>query len=553
MTKRSRERFYGLERAPQRSWIKGAGIIDEEIEQPLIAVVNNWEELAPENIHLDKLALAVKAGIRMSGGTPLEFNTVHVSDGLSEGGYSMRYVLPSRDLITDTIELMIEAHAFDGMVLIGCGDKVGPAMMMAAARLDIPSIFVYGGATEPGLYKNKEIIFLETVWAGIGQVKQGLLEEKQLREYEELVLPGPGAGSSATTGNTMGMVAEVLGFSLPYTSTIPAGTTAQLKSAKRAGMQVMELIRNQLTPSQLFNHQSFTNAIRFINAVSGSLNAPMHLLAIMNEAGLEIELDAFDRLSRETPTLCSLMPSSTITIPDLNRAGGVPAVLKELGHLIHKDCMTVTGKEIGKIINKAEIYDLKIIRSMKDPVSQTGSIVVLKGTLAPDGAFIKKSAVSKKMWRHKGPAKVFDSEEEALEVIYGNKIKAGDVIVIRYEGPRGGPGMREMLAATSAVVGMGLDDKVALITDGRFSGASSGPAIGYIGPEAMVGGPIAIVRDGDEIEIDIVNGKLELLLDEHEIKRRLSEWKPPNPKIMKGYLSRYAKMVGPALRGAVLK
>jgi len=553
MIHRSRERYYGLERAPQRSWIKGAGIIEEELERPLIAVVNNYEELAPENIHLDKVADSVKAGIRMAGGTPLEFNTVHVSDGLAEGGYSMRYILPSRDLITDTIEMMIEAHAFDGMVMIGCGDKVGPAMLMAAMRLDVPSIFVYGGATETGLYKNREIIFLETVWAGIGQVKQGLLSEKQLREYEDLVLPGPGAGSSATTGNTMGMVAEVLGLSLPYSSTIPAGTITQLKAAKRAGMQVMELVRKELTPSKFVKSQSFENAIRFINAISGSLNSPMHLLAIMNEAGLSVDLDIFERLGRETPTLCPLMPASQTTIPDLDRAGGVPAVLKALGSLIHRECLTVTGKTIGENIKEAETYDRKTLRSMNDPVSETGAIVVLRGSLAPEGAIVKKSAVIEKMWRHEGPARVFDSEEEAIEAIYGKRIRPGDVIVIRYEGPRGGPGMREMLAATSAVVGMGLDDKVALVTDGRFSGCSSGPVIGYLGPEAMVGGPIAVVQEGDRISIDMVAGKLNLLLEEGEIKKRLSRWNPPSPKITKGYLSRYAKMVGPALKGAVLR
>jgi dihydroxy-acid dehydratase len=553
MIHRSRERFYGLERSPQRSWIKGAGIIEEELEQPLIAVVNNYEELAPENIHLDKVAESAKAGIRMAGGTPLEFNTVHVSDGLAEGGYSMRYVLPSRDLIADTIEVMIEAHAFDGMVMIGCGDKVGVAMMMAATRLDIPSLFIYGGATENGLYKNREKIFLETVWAGIGQVKQGLLSEKQLREYEDLVLRGPGAGSSATTGNTMGMVAEVLGFSLPYSSTLPAGTTEQLRAAKRAGIQVMELVRKELTPLKFLKNQSFDNAIRFINAVSGSLNAPMHLLAIMNEAGLNLDLDVFERLGRETPTLCPLMPASPITIPDLDRAGGVPAVLRELGSLIHRDCLTVTGKTIGENIEEAETYDRKILRSLNDPVSKTGAIAVLKGSLAPEGAIVKKSAVIEKMWRHEGLARVFDSEEEAIEAIYGKKIHSGDVIVIRYEGPCGGPGMREMLAATSAMVGMGLDDKVALVTDGRFSGCSSGPVIGYIGPEAMMGGPIAIVQEGDRISIDMIAGKLNLLLEEEEIKRRLSRWNPPSPRITKGYLSRYAKMVGPALKGAVLR
>jgi dihydroxy-acid dehydratase len=351
----------------------------------------------------------------------------------------------------------------------------------------------------------------------------------------------------------MGMVAEVLGFSLPFSSTIPAGTTAQLRNAKRAGIKIMESVRNELTPSKFLDQKSFTNAIRFINTVSGSLNAPMHLFAIMNEAGLKIDLDAFTRISLETPTLCPLMPSSPITIPDLDRVGGVPAVLKALGNLIHRDCMTTNGIDIGEIIDQAEVHDSEIIRSIKDPVSQTGSIVVLKGSLAPEGAIVKKSAVVEKMWHHKGPAKVFDSEEEAIKSIYGNTIQAGNVIVIRYEGPRGGPGMREMLAATSAVVGMGLDDKVALITDGRFSGNSSGPAIGYIGPEAMLGGPIAIIQEGDEIEIDIVKGKLELLLNDHEIMRQISEWKPPEPKVTKGYLSRYARMVSPALCGAVLK
>ena len=315
----------------------------------------------------------------------------------------------------------------------------------------------------------------------------------------------------------------------------------------------MELVRKELTPSKFVKIQSFENAIRFINAISGSLNSPMHLLAIMNEAGLSVDLDIFERLARETPTLCPLMPASQTTIPDLDRAGGVPAVLKALESLIHRECLTVTGKTIGENIKEAETYDRKTLRSLKDPVSETGAIAVLRGSLAPEGAIVKKSAVIEKMWRHEGPARVFESEEEAIEAIYGKRIHSGDVIVIRYEGPRGGPGMREMLAATSAVVGMGLDDKVALVTDGRFSGCSSGPAIGYIGPEAMVGGPIAIVQEGDRISIDMIAGKLNLLLEEGEIKKRLSRWTPPSPKITKGYLSRYAKMVGPALKGAVLR
>jgi len=553
MKQKSKERFDGVERAPQRSWLKGAGIIDEEIERPLIAVVNSWEEIAPENIHLDKVSGAVKAGVRMAGGTPLEFNTVHVVDGEAEGGTSMRYVLPSRDLIADTVEVMIEAHAFDGMVMIGCGDKVTPGMLMAAIRLDVPCIFLYGGPTEAGLYKNRKRIFFETVFEGIGEVKRGVLTEKELREYEELVFPGPGACSLASSGNTMGMVAEVLGFSLPYTSTIPAGTTTQLKVAKRVGMQIMKLVDDQLTPSKFLKRESFENAIRYINAVSGSLNVPMHLLAIINEAGVDIGLETFQHLGRTTPTLCALMPSSPVTIPDLDRAGGVPAVLKELGELIHKGCLTVTGKSVGENIQQAEVYDRKTIRPIHDPVNPTGAISVLKGNLAPEGAIVKKSAVIEKMWKHRGPARVFESEEEAIKALYEKRIKPGDVVVIRYEGPSGGPGMREMLAATAALVGMGLDDSVALVTDGRFSGASRGPAIGYIGPEAAKGGPIAIVRDGDQIQIDMVEGKLELDLSDEEIKRRLSAWTPPPPRITKGYLYRYSKQVGPALKGAVLR
>ena len=552
MKLRSRERFEGLERVMQRSWLRGAGIIDEEIERPFIAVVNSWEELAPENIHLDKVSAAVKAGIRMAGGTPFEFNMIHASDGWAEGAYSMRYILPSRDLIADAMEVMIEAHAFDGVVMIGCGDKVVPGMLMGAVRLDIPCIFLYGGATEAGLYRSKKRILIETVFEGVGQVKRGLLAEKELLDYEDLVLPGPGGGALAYTGNTMGMVAEVLGFSLPYTSTISAGATAQLKTAKRVGMQIMKLVSDQLSPSKFLTKESLENAIRFINAISGSLNVPMHLLAISSEAGVDIGLDTFHHLSQTTPTLFSFRPENPRTIPDLDRAGGVPAVLKELGELVHKDCLTVTRKTVGKNIEHAEVYDRETIRSLNDPWSTTGAIAVLKGNLAPEGAIVKKSGVAGKMWRHQGPARVFDAEEEAIEAIYGKRIKPGDIIVIRYEGPSGGPGMREMLAATAALVGMGLDDSVALVTDGRFSGASRGPAIGYICPEAMKGGPIAIVREGDQIRIDMIDGKLELNLSEREIKNRLSAWIPPPPRITKGYLSRYSKLVGPALKGAVL-
>ncbi len=547
----SERQFRGLDRAPQRSWIKGAGFIQEELERPLVGVVNTYQDFAPENVHLRAVADGVKAGVRMAGGTPLEFNAFHVTDGEAEAGDSMRYVLPSRELISDLVELMVRGHGLDAMVMLPSGDKVVPGMLMAAFRLDIPTVVLYGGPTPAVVYNGKKL-FYEDVFEAIGKVKRGLMSEEELRQYEDLLFPGPGAVSTASSGNTLGMIAEALGLSLPHTSTLPAASNMQLRAAKYAGLRIMQLLQQNLTPSKLVTEASFENAIRAAMAVSGSLNMILHVMAIAREAGMAITLETFDRLSRSTPTLVAISPSGPWGVTDLHFAGGVPAVLKELGDAIHAECRTVSGQTVADICSAAKVLDREVIRPRTDPVQPEGAVFVLRGSLAPEGCVVKSSAVSRKMWAFEGAAQVFEDEESAVEAIYGKRVTPGRVIIIRNEGPRGGPGMREMLGATAALVGMGLDDSVALVTDGRFSGASRGLAIGYVSPEATRGGPIGLAEEGDRIRINLHERTIDLGVPSQELDQRREAYRPRPPRITRGYLRFYADHVSSAAEGAIL-
>ena len=548
---RSDEQYLGVERSLQRAWAKGAGLIDEEFERPMIAVVNTCWEFSPENIHLRQVGDAVKAGIRMAGGTPCEFNTFHVTDSETFASVGMRYVLPSRDLVADMIELMVEGHRFDAMVLIGSGDKVVPGMVMAAARLDLPAIMLYGGPTKAGIYRGRKV-FLETVSDGVGEHLRGKLGANDLKGLEDNHFPFAGACDSATSGNTAGMYTEALGLALPGTGTLPAGSNYQLRAAKYTGMRIMKLLEEDLRPSKILTREAFENAMRVGTAVGGSTNMVLHMIAMGKEAGIEVTFDTWDLLSRETPTLVKLAPSGPWGVTALGEAGGVPAVMKALGALIHPEPITVSGKTAGEVAREAEIGNPECIRPKSDPVDPEGSIYILRGSLAPGGAVIKASGVGAEMWSVVLPARVFEEEESAIRALRGNAIKPGTCIVIRNEGTRGGPGMRELLGATSALMGAGLGRTCALVTDGRFSGATHGPAIGYVTPEAARGGPIALVEDGDRIRIDLAAGRLELEVGAEELSRRRRNHSPMPCRVTRGYLKHYSEHVAPASEGAVM-
>ena len=548
---RSGRQFLGVERSLQRAWAKGAGLIEEELEQPMIAVVNTYQEFSPENIHLRQVGEAVKTGIRMAGGTPCEFNTFHVTDSETFASVGMRYVLPSRDLVADMIELMVEGHRFDAMVLIGSGDKVMPGMAMAAARLDLPAIMLYGGPTRAGIYKNQKV-FLETVYDGIGEYLRGRLSREDLKGLEDNHFPFAGASDTATSGNTAGIYTEALGLSLPYSGTLPAGSNFQLRAAKYTGMRIMELVKGDIRPSRILTEEAFENAMRVGMAVGGSTNMVLHMIAMAKEAGVEVSFNSWDRLSRETPTLVKLAPSGPWGVTELGDAGGVPAVMKALGGLVHTRSSTVSGRTIGDLIDAATIKNADCIRGLDDPVEATGSIYILRGSLAPGGAVVKASGVSADMRNTVLTARVFEDEESAIEAIRGNRIRRGSCVVIRNEGTRGGPGMREMLGATSALMGAGLGDCCALVTDGRFSGATHGPAIGYVTPEAARGGTIAVVEDGDPIRIDLPDRKLELEVSAETLAERFSRHVPMPPSVRRGFLKHYSETVAPASEGAVL-
>jgi dihydroxy-acid dehydratase len=543
----------GLERAPHRSLFKALGLTDEEINRPMIGIANSANEVIPGHLHLHQLSGAVKAGIRMAGGTPLEFFTIGVCDGIVMGHEGMKYSLSSRELIADSIESMAMAYPFDGLVLIPNCDKIIPGMMMAAARIDIPTVLISGGPMLAGKYKGREIDLI-TVFESIGKVRTGEMTEEELCEVEGCACPGVGSCAGMFTANSMNCLSEALGLGLPYNGTIPAVYAERLRLAKQAGMQIMTLVKKDIRPSQILTRKAFENAVTVDMAFGGSTNTSLHLPAIAREAGLDLSLKTFDRISEKTPHLCNMSPGGSHHIQDLHNAGGIPALMAELGRrgLLNPDSMTVTGKTIGQNLKGKKILNPNVIRPLENPYHATGGLAVLYGNLAPQGAVVKRSAVDEAMLRHRGPARVFNSEEVAMKAILDRKIKKGDVVVIRYEGPKGGPGMREMLAPTSAIVGVGRDRDVALLTDGRFSGGSRGAAIGHISPEAAEGGPIAIVKEGDQIEIDIPGKKLNLLIPDRELKKRFSQWKPLKKKL-KGYLKRYARLVQSAHTGATFE
>ena len=535
------------QRPESRVFLKAVGLTDEELEKPLIAIANSWNEIVPGHIHLQDISKAVKAGVRIAGGTPLEFNTIAICDGLAMGHEGMRMSLPSRDIIAASVEIMVEAQKFDGVVLIASCDKIIPGMLIAAARLDIPAIMITGGCMSPTPTWKK---YRQTSREAVAAYRAGRLSHEDLIEVENCYCMGAGSCNNMWTANTMACLGETLGMTLPYSGTIPAVDIRRQRLAKQTGMQIVKLVENGLIPSAILTEQSFENAITVDMAIGGSLNSVIHLPAIASELKVEINLDTFDRLSRETPFLCDVSPSGFHSVKKLDEAGGIPAVLQRLSSKLHLNVMSVTGKTLKENIANIRILDDTVIRPLNQPLREEGGTAILRGNLAPDGAVVKQSAVAKEMLHHKGQAKVFDAEEDALKALYDGKIVEGDVVVVRYEGPRGGPGMREMLQLTSAIIGFNLGKSVSLITDGRFSGATRGACVGHVSPEAMNGGPIAIVENGDSIEIDIPNRKLTLDIKESVISKRLLDWHPPEAKVKRGILAVYARTVGPVDRGA---
>lgn len=549
---RSRRVYGGVEGYVARALLKSCGLTDEELDNPLVAVVNSWTNIVPGHVHLDKVAEAVEAGVRTAGGTPLQFHTIAVCDGIAMGHEGMRYSLPSRDIIAASIEIMVEAHRLDGMVLVGSCDKIVPGMLMAATHIDIPAIVVNGGPMLPGYFEGEEYTVsrgLELMFQAMWLNSSEQVMEKAL-ELSQSICPGAGSCQGMYTANTMGCLTEALGMSLPKSSTIPAVDARRLRAAKKSGTRIVELIKEDIRPRDILVFEAFENAIRVDMALGGSTNTVLHLPAIASQLGIELPLELFDRLSRETPHLCNMDPAGPYTVKDLDEAGGIPAVLKELGNSIHGEVLTVTGKTLGENIRTSTVLNRGVIRSREDPVHEEGGITILKGTLAPDGAVVKRSAVDPEMLKFEGTAKIFDSEEDALKAIMEREIEAGMIVVIRYEGPKGGPGMREMLKPTAALMGTGLGREVALVTDGRFSGATRGPCVGHVTPEAMNGGPIAVVNDGDIISIDIEDHSLDLKIPEERLRERLEQWRPPEPKVKKGILAAYSKLVRPTAKGA---
>jgi dihydroxy-acid dehydratase len=551
ITSRSSKQYQGIERSLQRAWAKGAGFIDEEFERPMIAVVNTYQDFSPENFHLRQVSEAVCAGVRMAGGTPCMFNTFHVTDSETFASVGMRYVLPSRDIVTDSIEMMVEGHRFDAMVLIGCGDKVVPGMIMAAARIDVPSMFLYGGPTKAGVVDGKKV-FLETVYDAVGEYLREKITEFDLKKLEDNHFPFSGACDTATSGNSAGMYVEALGLSLAGTGTLPAGSNYQLRAAKYTGIQILKLLEADLRPSKILTKDAFENAMRLALAIGASTNTILHMPAIAKEAGVALSFDDWDALSRSTPTLTKLAPSGPWGVTDLDYAGGVPAVMKTLGSLIHRNVLTVSEPSMGDRLDQAYVRDTEVIRSVDDPFNTEGSVYILKGNLAPEGAVVKASGVVEEMWQCTLSARVFENEEDAIDAIRQGVIESGTCVVIRNEGTKGGPGMREMLGATSALMGAGLGDSCALVTDGRFSGATHGPAIGYVTPEAARGGLIALVTDGDQISIDLPDRRIEIRISDEEVAARRKQYIPPTPNVTRGYLKFYAEHVAPASEGAVM-
>ena len=544
----------GKQQAPHRSLLNALGLTPEEMERPLVGIVSSYNEIVPGHMNLDKIVNAVKQGVAMAGGTPIVFPAIAVCDGIAMGHIGMKYSLVTRDLIADSTEAMALAHQFDALVMVPNCDKNVPGLLMAAARINVPTIFVSGGPMLAGHVKGKKTS-LSSMFEAVGANAAGLITDDDLLEFENKTCPTCGSCSGMYTANSMNCLTEVLGMGLGGNGTIPAVYSARIRLAKQAGMKVMELWEKTIRPRDIMTEDAILNALTVDMALGCSTNSMLHLPAIAHEIGMDFEIDFANGISEKTPNLCHLAPAGPTYIEDLDEAGGVYAVMAELNKkgLLHTDCLTVTGKTVGENIKDAVNKDPQVIRPIDNPYSQTGGLAVLKGNLAPDGSVVKRSAVVEEMLVHVGPARVFDCEEAAIEAIKGGKIVAGDVVVIRYVGPKGGPGMPEMLNPTSAIAGMGLGSSVALITDGRFSGASRGASIGHVSPEAAVGGPIGLVEEGDMIKIDIPNLKLELDISEEEMAKRKQAWQPRKPKVTTGYLARYASMVTSGNRGAILE
>ncbi len=543
----------GLTKAPHRSLLKADGLTDEEIARPLVAVVNSANEVIPGHLMLGQVADAVKAGVRMAGGTPLEFSTIGVCDGIAMNHEGMRYSLASREVIADSVEIAVRAHAFDAMVMIPNCDKVIPGMLMAAARLDLPTVVVSGGPMLAGRVGGKTVD-LDSVFTAVGGVRAGLVTEEDLCTLEEAACPTCGSCAGLFTANSMNCLTEAIGMGLPGNGTIPAVYSERIRLAKRAGMRVMDLLEAGVTARRILSAESIRNAMALDMAFGGSSNTVLHLTAIAHEAGADITLDDWSAVSAATPNLVRISPASEYHMEDLYFAGGVPTIMRELDKkgLVNRDVLTVSGMTMGEIVDEATDADGAVVRSIENPYYPEGGLRVLRGNLATDGAVVKQSAVPAEMRRHTGPARVFDSEDAAVEAIFGGQIHQGDVVVIRYEGPKGGPGMREMLTPTSAISGMGLSTSVALITDGRFSGATKGPAVGHVSPEAAAGGVIALVEEDDDITIDIDAGTITLAVTDERLAHRRRKWQAPAPNVTSGYLVRYAHLVSSADKGAVL-
>ncbi|MBW2370522.1 MAG: dihydroxy-acid dehydratase [Deltaproteobacteria bacterium] len=545
----------GPARAPHRALLRATGLTDWELERPLIGIANSFTEVIPGHMHLDKLAASVKAGIYAAGGTPIEFNTIGICDGIAMNHVGMKYSLPSREFIADSVEIMAMAHPFDGLVLMASCDKITPGMLIAAARLNIPSILLSGGPMLPGKHQGQDT-GLDKIFEAVGKHAAGQMSDEELHSLECSACPGAGSCCGMFTANTMNNLSEALGMSLPFNGSIPAVFADRVRLAKQTGIKAVELIRDDIKPRDILTKKAFENAIAADMALGGSTNSALHLPAIAYYAQVDLNLQEFDSFTDKIPHLTSISPAGEHFVLDLYHAGGVPAILAELrkGRMIHEDAMTVYGKPLGEMLTDidAGIKDPGVIRPLDNPVHETGSLAILNGNLAPDGAIVKQASVAPEMLKHSGPARVFDSEPAAFDAIVGGQIQPGDVLVIRYEGPKGGPGMQEMLSPTSALAGRGLDKSVALITDGRFSGATRGSSIGHISPEAAAGGPIGALQEGDVIDIDIPGKSLNVQLSDEEIQKRLSQLPVFEPRITQGHLARYAKLVSSADKGAVL-
>ena len=544
----------GMQQAPHRSLFNALGFTKEEMDKPLVGIVSSYNEIVPGHMNLDKIVNAVKMGVAEAGGVPVVFPAIAVCDGIAMGHIGMKYSLVTRDLICDSTECMALAHQFDALVMVPNCDKNVPGLLMAAARVNVPTVFVSGGPMLVGHVKGKKRS-LSSMFEAVGSYAAGTMSEEDVCEYEEKVCPTCGSCSGMYTANSMNCLTEALGMGLQGNGTIPAVYSERIRLAKHAGMAVMEMYKKDIRPRDIMTKDAILNALTVDMALGCSTNSMLHLPAIAHEVGFDFDISFANEISEKTPNLCHLAPAGPTYMEDLNEAGGVYAVMNELSELglLHLDCMTVTGKTVGENIKGVENKDTSVIRPLDNPYSKTGGLAVLKGNLAPDGGVVKRSAVAEEMMVHEGPARVFDCEEDAIAAIKGGKIVAGDVVVIRYEGPKGGPGMREMLNPTSAIAGMGLGSSVALITDGRFSGASRGASIGHVSPEAAVGGPIALIEEGDIIAIDIPNMKLDVKVSEEELEARRAKWQPREPKVTSGYLARYASMVTSGNRGAVLE